>query len=383
MRRAVLNYLHSGHLFCTDEEDIKHKFVFLNSVISFTIIITIAMGSYRYLNDNEIVSTIDFGFALVSTLLLFLLRRDKSYLERIATLLLAAACLLFITLFLYATVQSTRISVFFLLVASAFYLKGTHIGKFWLLAVMSAIGLIHFGRVVPTGYSDLDIIVIYIYLVSFYIILRLYETVKMSHTESLINLNTNLETLVHQRTEELHREKERLKIVSTTDPLTRLNNRHKMDEVFEYEARKTEKEGGTLSIILLDIDHFKKVNDVYGHNVGDTFLQEIAGVLQDTFREHDTIGRWGGEEFLVFLPNTRLNGARRLAERLRETVAKTPFSHIGKQSISLGIAVYERGESMKSLIHRADNALYRAKKQGRNRVESAPNTQGKDDRKRP
>ncbi|MEJ2469445.1 MAG: GGDEF domain-containing protein, partial [Campylobacterales bacterium] len=343
----------------------------------------IAMGSYRYLNDNEIVSTIDFGFALVSTLLLFLLRRDKSYLERIATLLLAAAFLLFITLFLYATVQSTRISVFFLLVASAFYLKGTHIGKFWLLAVMSAIGLIHFGRVVPTGYSDLDIIVIYIYLVSFYIILRLYETVKMSHTESLINLNTNLETLVHQRTEELHREKERLKIVSTTDPLTRLNNRHKMDEVFEYEARKTEKEGGTLSIILLDIDHFKKVNDVYGHNVGDTFLQEIAGVLQDTFREHDTIGRWGGEEFLVFLPNTRLNGARRLAERLRETVAKTPFSHIGKQSISLGIAVYERGESMKSLIHRADNALYRAKKQGRNRVESAPNTQGKDDRKRP
>jgi diguanylate cyclase (GGDEF)-like protein len=383
MKSAVLNYLHSGHLFCTDEEDIKYKFIFVNSVITFTIVITIIMGIYRYLHQNEIVSTIDFGFAFVSALMLFLLRKDKTYLERIATLLLAAAFLLFITLFLYASVQSTRIATFFLLVASAYYLKGAQIGKYWLLFVMSAIGLIHFGRIAPTGYSDLDIFAIYIYLVSFYIILRLYETVKMSHTESLINLNTNLEKLVHQRTEELRREQERLKVVSTTDPLTKLKNRHRMDEVFENEALKTEKEGEPLSVILLDIDHFKNVNDVYGHNVGDTFLQEIAGVLQETFRENDTIGRWGGEEFLVFLPNTKLHGARQLAERLRETVEQTVFSHIGRQSISLGVATYARGESMKSLIHRADSALYLAKKEGRNRVKCVPTRQEADEGRHP
>ena len=372
MRTLVLNYLHSGHLFCTDEEDLKHKFIFINSVISFTIVTTILMGIYRYSHQNEIVSTFDFGFALVSALLLFVLRRDKTYLERIATILLAAAFSLFLALFLYATAQSTRIAVFFLLVASAFYLKGAQVGKYWLLAVMSAIGIIHFGGIAPTGYSNLDIFTVYIYLVSLYIILSLYETVKMSHTRSLIELNTSLEKLVNQRTEELHREKEHLKIVSATDPLTRLYNRHKMDELFENETRRTQSEGKAFSIILLDIDYFKKINDLYGHNVGDNFLKEIASVLRHSFRESDAIGRWGGEEFLVFLPRTRLDGAQKLADRLRGTVEMTTFSRVGKQSISLGVATLEHGESMKSLIHRADKALYTAKQQGRNRVVTTP-----------
>ena len=371
MKKRILNYLYSGHLFCTDEEPIKHKFVFLNSVMSVTILITFVMGIYRYLHDNEVVSTIDFSFALLAALLLLMLRRDKSHIEAIATALLAAAFLLFLTLLLYASVQSTRLSVFFLLVASAFYLKGIRIGNYWLIAVMLCIGIVHFSGFAYTGYSNLDIFATYIYLFSFYIILRLYESVKASQTHSLIELNNNLEELVNQRTEELYREKELLRIASITDPLTRLYNRNKMDEVFADEERRSTQEGNDFSIILVDLDHFKRVNDTYGHNVGDLFLKEIAELLGNAFRESDTIGRWGGEEFLIFLPNTHLNEAMERAERLREIVARHPFSHIGSQSASLGVATLKSGETLKSLIHRADSALYEAKKNGRNRVQAA------------
>jgi len=192
--------------------------------------------------------------------------------------------------------------------------------------------------------------------------------VKMSHMQSLINLNTNLEALVKQRTEELHHEKELLRIASTTDPLTKLYNRHRMDEVFDTESRTMAREGEPLSVILIDVDHFKRVNDIHGHNVGDTFLKEIAGLLRDAFRKKDTIGRWGGEEFLIFLPRTRLNEAQALAERLRHMVEHHAFSKIGKQSISAGVATMVPGEALKSLIHRADEALYSAKKSGRNLV---------------
>jgi diguanylate cyclase (GGDEF)-like protein len=370
MRTAILNFLNSGHFFCTDEEETKHKFLFLNSVISFTILITFLMGIYRYLHANGIVSFFDFSFSFLSVLLLFLLRKRKDMIELVATILLVAAFMLFVTVFVFATMQSTRIAVFFLLVASAFYLKGVKEGNYWLLAVMGVIGIIHFGGFVGTGYTNLDIFAIYIYLLSFYIILRLYEAVKMTHTKRLIDLNANLEHLVKQRTEELLHEKELLKVASTTDQLTQLFNRYRMDQVFNEASDKLNSDGRPFCIILIDVDHFKRINDLHGHNVGDMFLKAIADILRASFREGDTVGRWGGEEFLIFLPHTRLREAQTMGERLRKTIAQHPFSHLGHQSISLGIAAMQHGETLKSLIHRADKALYTAKKTGRNRVVS-------------
>lgn len=364
MKQAALNYLYSGHLFCTDEEHIKFKIIFLNSVISFSILITLLMGVYRYAHHNSVVSIIDFTFAVIATLLLFALRQKKERIEMIATILLIAAFVLFLTIFLFAPMQSTRLSLFFLLVASAFYLKGLNTGIYWLIIVIASIGVIHFGGWVQTGYSDLDIIALYIYLFSFYIILRLYESVKMSHMRSLIDINSNLEDLVNRRTEELRREKELLKIASATDPLTQLCNRMKMEEVFLSETAVA---GRDFSLILMDLDHFKRVNDTHGHNIGDSFLKEVAALLKGTFRESDTIGRWGGEEFLIFLPRTPLKEAQMLAEQLRECFATFPFEHIGTQSASFGVAQRLSSEPLKSLIHRADNALYLAKKH-RNRV---------------
>lgn len=368
MKRAILNYLNSGHIFCTDEEEMKRKFLFLNSVISFSIIITVVMGIYRYVHENSIVSVFDFGFALLSALLLFLLRRRKERIEFVATVLLLAAFMLFVTIFVFATMQSTRIATFFLLVASAFYLKGVKVGNYWLLAVISVIGIIHFSGIIDPGYTNLDIFATYIYLLSFYIILRLYESVKMSHTRSLIDLNANLEQLVKQRTEELMHEKEMLRVASTTDQLTQLFNRYRMDQVFNEAADKMKNGGKPFSIILIDVDHFKKINDLYGHNTGDTFLKEIADILRASFRESDTVGRWGGEEFLIFLPNTRLQEAESMGDRLRRSVEGHAFAHVGHQSVSLGVATLYPDETLKSLIHRADKALYTAKKGGRNRV---------------
>jgi diguanylate cyclase (GGDEF)-like protein len=119
---------------------------------------------------------------------------------------------------------------------------------------------------------------------------------------------------------------------------------------------------------LLDIDHFKKVNDSFGHPVGDQVLVHVASVLSECVRATDTVGRWGGEEFLIICPETDALGAAALAENLRHHIAGHPFPTAGNQSASFGVAEHRSGESMEATISRADTALYRAKNEGRNRV---------------
>jgi len=142
-------------------------------------------------------------------------------------------------------------------------------------------------------------------------------------------------------------------------------------ETFLYEQKQSARHGDLLSIILMDLDYFKSVNDTYGHNRGDIFLQEIANLLRSIFRSTDVIGRWGGEEFLIVLPKTDLNTAQELALKLRDRVQEAEFTDIGKRTSSCGVATLLHNESLASLVQRADLALYLAKDNGRNRVEIA------------
>ncbi|EME67638.1 response regulator [Paramagnetospirillum caucaseum] len=161
-----------------------------------------------------------------------------------------------------------------------------------------------------------------------------------------------------------------LEKASITDALTGLFNRRRLDEAFAHELDRAQRYGRPVSLIIADVDHFKSVNDTHGHQMGDEVLQAMAGLLRQGVRAVDIVGRWGGEEFLVICPDTELDGAQALAEKLRTAIAAAPFPAIGGASSSFGIAQYRDGESFKDIVARADTALYRAKINGRNRVES-------------
>jgi len=154
-----------------------------------------------------------------------------------------------------------------------------------------------------------------------------------------------------------------------TDQLTGLYNRSRLDELMDAELRRAHRYGTHFSILLLDIDHFKRINDSYGHLVGDDVLYAVAKVLQNSIRDVDLVGRWGGEEFMLILPNTNQSEALILAEKLRITLRDHPFTPVNRVTASIGISSYINGVDSDELFKRADDALYRAKAKGRDRVE--------------
>jgi len=160
------------------------------------------------------------------------------------------------------------------------------------------------------------------------------------------------------------------------DMLTGLANRRAISEDLAHAVARAQRHGALLSVLLIDIDHFKRVNDDYGHPAGDAVLRSVAHTLRERVRAQDLIGRFGGEEFLVVLPDTGLEGALVLAEALREDVARTPAPW-GAHHIAATISVGVRGgrvggaDTRESLVAAADAAMYRAKQGGRNRVEHA------------
>jgi diguanylate cyclase len=162
---------------------------------------------------------------------------------------------------------------------------------------------------------------------------------------------------------------------SRTDYLTGLSNRRDMMERLKAELSRANRGRLPMTLLMVDVDQFKNVNDTYGHEIGDALLKSIAATIQAALREYDHPSRWGGEEFLVLLPGTDQDDARIVAEKLRERVASLSLKHDGyalSVTVSLGLAGYQRGESLTTLLHRADEAMYGAKHLGRNRVEVAP-----------
>jgi diguanylate cyclase (GGDEF)-like protein len=156
--------------------------------------------------------------------------------------------------------------------------------------------------------------------------------------------------------------------MAETDPLTNIYNRRKFSRFLDQEIQRVERYDRPLSIALLDIDHFKRVNDTYGHDTGDYVLRRITELIKENIRITDILARYGGEEFVVILPETDVKGTNRQIERMRKTIEKTSFDGVGNLTISAGITSYTGGDSCKSMVTRADKALYLAKEDGRNRV---------------
>ena len=156
------------------------------------------------------------------------------------------------------------------------------------------------------------------------------------------------------------------------DRLTGVANRRYFEDLLEREMHRAARDGHPFTLVMFDLDHFKRVNDTFGHNVGDEVLQEVTNRVVSRLRDSDVLGRWGGEEFMVLLPVTDATRGAEVAETLRARVAEAAFPEAGTVTISLGVAEYRSGEAGKDLVRRTDEALYRAKGAGRNRVEVAP-----------
>lgn len=166
-------------------------------------------------------------------------------------------------------------------------------------------------------------------------------------------------------------DKKNIELLSITDSLTGLYNRYKLESVLSSESSRCERYQSDFSAIILDIDFFKKINDTYGHLVGDDVLIHLARLLKENTRITDVTSRWGGEEFLIVACNTNLHEAFIFAEKLRIVIENYNFPSIGKMTISCGVAQYINKETSSELVSRADVALYQAKKAGRNKVVKA------------
>ncbi|EGR0589853.1 diguanylate cyclase [Vibrio fluvialis] len=164
-------------------------------------------------------------------------------------------------------------------------------------------------------------------------------------------------------------DKKRAEELAITDQLTGLYNRLHIDRVAKIEIEREKRYGNDLSLLMMDLDHFKNVNDTYGHMAGDEVLIHLANILREHTRAADCVGRWGGEEFIIICPDTNLHSATVLAEKLRTTIEAHSFPAVGRLTSCFGVAQYQESDTGKEqMITRADEALYKAKEQGRNRV---------------
>ena len=187
-----------------------------------------------------------------------------------------------------------------------------------------------------------------------------------------VHLRADLEDSHHRLASAL----ERLEALAERDELTGLANRRRVMTALAEERDRADRTGNGFRVAMLDIDHFKGINDQYGHPQGDAVLRIIATLMQGALRRHDMVGRIGGEEFLIVLPGAAgVSEAHQAAERVRSAIEDYDWSHVAEQlavTVSIGVAVSERLEPVENLIERADRGLYRAKKDGRNRSQLEP-----------
>ncbi|MEZ4693959.1 MAG: diguanylate cyclase [Aliarcobacter sp.] len=189
-------------------------------------------------------------------------------------------------------------------------------------------------------------------------------------SESIYKYQNSLEEQVKERTKELIDKNQELLKLSITDKLTEIYNRAKLDKTLQEEFNRSKRYKTEFSVILIDIDFFKKVNDTFGHQIGDDVLKESAQVLKNSIRLTDVLGRWGGEEFLIISPQTNLEGAVKIAEHINNAIKLYKFkTYPNKVTMSIGVASYfEDMSKIEEIVLNADKSLYKAKENGRDRV---------------
>lgn len=220
-------------------------------------------------------------------------------------------------------------------------------------------------------------------LVFFSFYARYSLSAQLKATEELNTYKEHLEHMVEDRTRELEtknellemeifirkKTEEELQLLAITDPLTNLYNRRKFSELLNMEIQRERRYKTGLALILCDLDHFKTINDHFGHEVGDAVIKIFAQTSKENIRETDILARWGGEEFIFLIPATDLDSTLAIAEKLRSATEKITLPPVGHIAASFGVTQFDDSDQVESFIKRADDALYLAKNKGRNCVE--------------
>lgn len=193
------------------------------------------------------------------------------------------------------------------------------------------------------------------------------KMIQMKNSE-LNRLNLGLEDTIKERTAELNAAYQKMEKIAVTDSLTKIYNRYYFNDALQNEIHRSNRYDSFFSLIMFDIDHFKVVNDTYGHDAGDHILTMIVAIAASCLRESDIFARVGGEEFMIILPQTKLEFALEIGERIRKSIEEYSFDTIGHTTISLGLITYNGNETCAKILKRVDVALYEAKNSGRNRL---------------
>ena len=189
-------------------------------------------------------------------------------------------------------------------------------------------------------------------------------TIKIDKLED----DENLHVIVLSDITTLQKRSQKFEKRANIDSLTGAYSRAKFNNLFHSEFSRSIRYLNPLTVLFIDIDNFKIVNDTYGHDIGDKVLKKFANLISINCREFDVFARWGGEEFILMLPQTNINDGYKLAEKIRNIIASHEFEQLGTLTCSIGLSMLHKGDSHESLIKRADNALYKAKSAGRNRT---------------
>lgn len=355
MHPKLENFLRSGFDFSDTESITKHRYRLLNTILLATVISTASFGlmSDIGIHDMGRFSLAEYLVSIIAFVLILVLRHSKQYYYHVAYLLFAVAFLLFTAALLFVKNDEFRIVWFLLLVFLSYMLVGRFAGH--LATVLSIFAIISVHLTADLGISTLAL-----------------DTAVLSIIIGSL-MASSYTSKVHAYEEELHEKNLELAVLATTDSLTGIYNRRAFTEIGEKYLESAKRSQGDLSFLMLDIDHFKEINDSHGHQVGDVVLINFSRQIQVLLRKSDVYGRIGGEEFGILLFDTDIAQAEILAERIRKRIAQMETCVEEKLltiTVSIGVSSLSQGEhdTLLSLESRADEALYTAKNGGRDRI---------------
>ncbi len=354
-KKWLKNILFAGHV-NESSADVRKQILItsLFSLVSIILLVIFAMDGLR--TGNNLLTIIVLASAFVAGVnYLFLFLTGNYRVSSLVTVILMM--LLCLYLLCSGGNDNTGPLWFFVLPSLVFYVLGLRQGLRTLsilFGITVCILYVPDNPLLQTAYPAPFIHRFVGALFSVCVIAFAYEYTREDGRRELLNLSQKLDQL------------------SRIDELTGLSNRRDIVEQMQNEMSRFERSGHHFSVLIADIDHFKGVNDSYGHECGDNVLQQVAQVFSQNTQKRDTVARWGGEEFLVFLPETTGQQAEKTAERLRRAI-EDMVTVCGSKSVSItvsiGVAEYQPRQTLNELINFADKCLYQGKKRGRNRVE--------------
>ncbi len=347
------------------EEEYPIRSIALLFIVALGIISTSFLGIDAYLKQDKLLASIDFVSMFVFSAFLFLLIKIRKP-HFVINVGIYFAATLFLALLVYGGENDTGFFWYFIFPVISCFFLGSSRGAV-ASSLLGAAALFYF--VFETNNPELSIahypsafsirfLFCYLTIMSFSLI---SEMLREKHRDKLKSAKDNLEEKILFRTKELEEANSRLELLATRDSLTGVYNRLKLNEVLRYEFLQATRYKKQFSIILIDVDHFKDVNDTFGHLVGDKTLVELCRLIKTSCREVDSFGRWGGEEFMIIAPSTGVEVAYTLADKIRELISSHPFPIIDSLTISSGISCFNNEAKENELVRKADEALYLAK----------------------